>query len=113
VRYDATFVYISVEDSGVGVEGLAPLLSSADGAFPLFLVDARAAPARAEVDYKYSREFGAPFSGLGLGLVRADVIARLHGGRLSLSMTDAGTTTACLSLLRDGSATDLGALAGI
>jgi hypothetical protein len=123
LRSDTAFVHLSVEDAGVGLAGLASLppacggssggFAFGGGAFPLFLADARAPPARAEVDYKYSREFGAPFSGLGLGLARADVYARLHGGGLSLSTTPEGRTLAQLSLQRDGGVADLDALAAL
>jgi len=121
LRADARLLHLEVEDSGCGLAGLALPAEEGGGgggvgggaAFPLFLEDARAARAREEIDYKYSREFGAPFSGLGLGLARADVYARLHGGRLSLRAAAGGLTVAGFSLRRDGSATDVEALDGL
>lgn len=56
-----------------------------------------------EPTYYYSRDFGAPFSGAGLGLVRADVYARVHAGRVELRGSVRGTA-ATLSLQRDGTA---------
>ena len=35
---------------------------------------------RADPDFKYSREFGAALSGLGVGLARAQVFMALHNG---------------------------------
>ena len=63
----------------------------------------RSAGEAAEPTYYYSRDFGAPFSGAGLGLVRADVYAKVHAGSVELRGSEGGTL-ATLSLQRSGAA---------
>lgn len=66
-----------VSDRGLGYRQLAAAVTE----FSYFNSDAET---REQPNYQYSREFGVPFSGLGLGLVRANLYARYHGGSVAL-----------------------------
>lgn len=51
-----------------------------------------------EPNYHYSRDFGTPFSGLGVGLPRARLLAEVTGGSLQLHSVPAVSCHAFLSL---------------
>lgn len=55
-----------------------------------------------EAGWAYSRTHGTPFTGLGLGLVRADLHARFMGGGLRLSSQPGGGCDALLVFDRTG-----------
>jgi signal transduction histidine kinase len=55
-----------------------------------------------EPTYQYSRDFGVPFAGKGLGLVRTRLYARYHGGSLALFSQPGYGTTALLALEKSG-----------
>ena len=80
---------LSVRDAGVG---LAPAIQPA--LFPLFASHwqggARLPPAEEGSDWRYSRNFGSAFWGAGVGLARAQMHARVHGGGLTLASGEDG-----------------------
>lgn len=102
---DREWASVQVSDAGGGLRGVPPPCVLTPP-FPYFASTA-AAPA-GEPNYTYSREFGARFSGLGLGLARAALHARLHGGGLALLSQAGAGTDALLTLRRhgDGGAVD-------
>lgn len=57
---------------------------------------------RAEPNYQYSREFGASFTGHGLGLARSRIYARLLGGELSIQSVPGLGCNALLVIERSG-----------
>jgi hypothetical protein len=58
---------------------------------------------REEMNYQYSREFGAPFSGWGIGLARSSLYARYFDGNVSLLSTPGYGTIAQATFERTGS----------
>ena len=78
-----------------------PALLRERGPFPYFVTAPRAAGDR-EPSYHYSRDFGARFSGAGVGLPRAFCYGALHGGGLALRAIAGGGVEAQLSLRCDG-----------
>lgn len=106
VSADSDFAYVTLSDAGGGGVG-GPQLAERR---PFALFATGSGPTREELDYKYSREFGAAFSGHGLGLARSDAFALLHGGAVELTRTlDGVAARACF--LRSGATTDSEALA--
>jgi hypothetical protein len=69
-----TWASVRVEDTGAGEPRGARCGPVPSAYF------ASSAAQRAEPNYQYSREFGVPFTGQGVGLVRARLHAHLHGG---------------------------------
>ena len=114
---DPHYLYITLTDSAGGLknhEQQQQLYSNR----PFRLFSSVAAAARQEIDYKYSREFGVPFSGSGLGLLRSDLFCKIHGGYISLypslsSSNQLAGTSARIVIARSGSTTDLEALESI
>lgn len=92
---------LSVRDAGVG---LAPALQP--GLFPLFAShwQGGAPPAEEGSDWRYSRNFGSAFWGAGVGLARAQLHARLHGGGLALASSEGGGALATITLECSGQA---------
>ena len=108
VSADRDFAYVLVSDAGGRGGGGGKVAERR----PFALFATGSGPKRQEVDYKYSREFGAAFSGHGLGLARSDAFALLHGGAVELTQTSDGVAArACF--LRSGATTDFEALAGL
>jgi signal transduction histidine kinase len=81
-------VSLRVSDAGGGLPGarVGPL----GGPFPYFC----STFVPMDAGWTYSREHGVPFTGLGLGLVRAHLHARLLGGGLALQSQPGGGTDA-------------------
>jgi len=77
------------------------------GPFPYFSSPAPNAEDRGPT-YQYSRDFGVPFSGAGVGLPLTHVYAALHGGGLSLRGLAGGGVEARFSLRCDGGGIGLG-----
>lgn len=75
--------FVSVTDYGGG-------LAAESGDAMSFLATTN--PER-EANYTYSRNFGAPFEGLGMGLPLAGLHARYHGGALTVRSVTGGSTS--------------------
>jgi hypothetical protein len=108
---------LTVTDSGVGLPAGRPASGAAGsfphGHFPYFAsTHATAHPFEQQqqqqegADWRYSRSFGSALFGKGVGLARASLHARLHGGALQLAGAGAGEggggTTATLTLQCSG-----------
>ena len=72
-----------------------------EGPFPFFAAPVRA-DAEREPTYHYSRDFGVPFAGAGVGLPRTFAYGKLHGGGLALRAVAGGGVEAQLTVRRDG-----------
>jgi len=115
---DPHFLYITLTDSAGGLKNHEQNQQQLYSNRPFRLFSSVAAAARQEIDYKYSREFGVPFSGSGLGLLRSDLFCKIHGGYISLypslsSSNQLSGTSARIVIARGGSTTDLEALESI
>jgi len=105
---DAVHALIAIEDAGGGVPQRKPgghVLQSRRhvGAITQFSYFNSTAHAGAgEPTYQYSRDFGVPFAGKGLGLVRTRLYARYHGGSLTLLSQPGYGTTALMALEKSG-----------
>lgn len=107
---DAPPIQVAAEAAGGGallrlvvrnVTGRAPpqvLLLRGSGPFPYFA----SPPEAGEPSYHYSRAFGVPFCGAGVGVPRAHLYGVVHGGGLALSAAEEGGLEAALTLRRDG-----------
>ena len=115
IKGDSYYVYITVTDSAVDLnKPQSSQLTRLYTHHPFRLFSSVAPAARQEIDYKYSREFGVPFSGSGLGLLRSELFCNLHGGNVQLfpSITNNGTS-ARIVLDRSGTMSDIEALNSI
>jgi len=96
VKVEGEQVRLSVADEGVGLSS-----ARADG-FSWFSSEwgTRSGDHRVVEgeDWRYSRSFGAPLFGAGVGLARTSINCKLHGGSLSLS-PGAAAVGACATLL--------------
>jgi signal transduction histidine kinase len=116
---DSHYLYVSLTDSAGGLEeSQTQTIRQLYLNRPFRLFSSVATAARQEIDYKYSREFGVPFSGSGLGLLRSDLFCKLHGGYVSLYPSTGGSatlagTSARIVIDRSGSTTDMEALESI
>jgi len=115
---DPHYLYITLTDSAGGLKNHEQYQQQLYSNRPFRLFSSVAAAARQEIDYKYSREFGVPFSGSGLGLLRSDLFCKIHGGYISLypslsSSNQRSGTSARIVIARGGSTTDLEALESI
>lgn len=99
VRESGSHVRLSVEDEGGGSAGM-----SVEDAFGYF---STGTARRANPDFRYSREFGAPLSGLGIGLPRTRVTARLLGGEAGLVSLPGHGCSAWFALPSDGPSHDV------
>ena len=82
---------LTVQDSGVGLPPAAAAGSGQGGAsFPYFASAWRGQQGQGQgqeqvgADWRYSRNFGSALFGKGVGLARASLHARVHGGSLRL-----------------------------
>jgi len=115
---DPHYLYVTLTDSAGGLKNHEQHQQQLYSNRPFRLFSSVAAAARQEIDYKYSREFGVPFSGSGLGLLRSDLFCKIHGGYISLypslsSSNQLSGTSARIVIARGGSTTDLVALESI
>lgn len=98
-------VGLIVSDSGVGLSSLSLPHKCSPTPASLFDYFATTSPRPTESDdWRYSRSFGSPFSGLGVGLNMSRLHAEtLYGGSLNVSWVP-GLTQACVVLDGTGSA---------
>jgi hypothetical protein len=111
---DAPPIEVTAEAAGGGallrlavrnVTGRAPpqaLLLRAGGPFPYFASPPHEGAWGREPTYHYSRDFGVPFCGAGVGVPRAHLYGVIHGGGLLLRAAEGGGLEAALTLRRDG-----------
>lgn len=86
LEVSALLLTITVADQGIGVA--APVTS-----FPFFSSAWKTPPPGEKVegeDWRYSRSFGAPLFGAGVGLARTSIHASVHGGSLTLAPHPSG-----------------------
>lgn len=101
---DGRSVSLAVDDVGGGVPdplSKANRIAGPITTFPYFFSSV-ALQGRDEPNYQYSREFGVPFTGHGLGLSRCRLFTRFHGGTLALMSQPGRGTTAVAWFDRTG-----------
>jgi signal transduction histidine kinase len=116
VAYAGGRVSVRVDDVGAGLRGwgAGSGQEAAAGAVTRFPYFTSTAAGREQPNYQYSREFGVPFTGHGLGLVRARLFAVLHGGGLAVLSQPGAGTSALLWFDRGGTAmTDVQAVKAV
>ncbi len=93
VRQDATHLYLTVTDQGVGMSDAAQA--------NLFSFFFSTAPPPL-LTYTYSRQFGAPFTGLGMGLGSVQAYTQLYAGEVVVQTRVGHGTAVQLRLARKG-----------
>jgi signal transduction histidine kinase len=98
------YVGISIFDTGGGFPDQAGPITT----FPFFSSKRELYKQEREPTYTYSRNFGAPLEGAGVGLAKTSVCANFHGGSLSLlSQPGCGTTALFLVEMSGARGTDV------
>jgi len=96
---DATHAGVSITDLGGGLRGSA--YSNEGQPSPLFEFFFTTSPPK-QMDYTYSRNFGATFDGLGFGVPMVDLHATMMGGGLQINSLPGHSTSAVIRLAQRG-----------
>ena len=90
---DTTHLHLTVADRGVGMS------DSAHASLFSFFYSTAPPPL---MTYTYSRQFGAPFTGLGMGLGSVQTYAQLYAGEVAVQSRAGQGTTVHVRLARKG-----------
>jgi signal transduction histidine kinase len=93
----------SIADRGTGIVTEDPGVVQAP--FRYFHSSSTERRSENESNYHYSREFGAPFSSLGIGLVRASIYAKYYGGNVQLFNQPGAGVVSLVTLSKNGERT--------